>query len=166
MKSNIMGRKNIPEALMVIFFLLFLTKYCRRNITCLVFYLFTDGKEIKILAVDPNTYRFLVKKCAEDALSSEQKVKIELNNSAVKNESDADEDRKDGVKDVVLEGLEKAEVKELEEGEDGDEKGKNKAGAVNADPDKTVSPADVGKAKIKQSTPKGDRESEYIIFFF
>jgi len=140
--------------------------YSSRNIKCLVFYLFPDGKEIKILAVDPNTYRFLVKKCAEDAVSSEQKVKLELNNSAVKNEPIAEEDRKDGVKDVVLEGLEKAEVKELEEGEDGDEKGKNKAGAVNADPDRTVSPADVGKAKIKQeSTPKGDRESEYIIFF-
>jgi hypothetical protein len=127
--------------------------------------LFPDGKEIKILAVDPNTYRFLVKKCAEDAVSSEQKVKLELNNSAVKSESVAEEDRKDGVKDVVLEGLEKAAVKELEE-EDGDEKGKNKAVAVNADPDRNVSPADVGKAKIKQeSTPKGDRESEYIIFF-
>jgi hypothetical protein len=128
--------------------------------------LFPDGKEIKILAVDPNTYRFLVKKCAEDALISEQKVKIELNNSAVKNESVAEEDRKDGVKDVVFEGLEKAEVKELEEGADGDEKGGKKVEAVNADPDKTVSPTDVGKAKIKQeSTPKGDRESEYIIFF-
>ena len=139
--------------------------YRSRNITYLVFYLFPDGKEIKILAVDPNTYRFLVKKCAEDAVISEPKVKLELNNSAVKNESVAEEDRKDGVKDVVLEGLEKAEVKELEEGEDGDEKGK-KARAVNADPDRTVSPADVGKAKIKQeSTPKGDRESEYIIFF-
>lgn len=129
--------------------------------------MFPDGKEIKILAVDPNTYRFLVKKCAEDAVSSEQKVKLELNNSAVKNDSVAEEDRKDSVKDVVLEGLEKAEVKELEEGAEGEEKEKNKAGAVNADPDRTVPPADVGKAKIKQeSAPKGDRESEYIYIYF
>ena len=142
------------------YILYIVTKHGSRNITCLVFYLFPDGKEIKILAVDPNTYRFLVKKCAEDAVSSEQKVKLELNNSAVKNGSVDEEDRKDGVKDVVLEGLEKAEVKELEDGEDRDEKGKN------ADPDRTVSSADVGKTKIKQeSTPKGDRESEYIIFF-
>lgn len=118
------------------------------------------------MAVDPNTYRFLVKKCAEDAVSSEQKVKLELNNSAVKNDSVAEEDRKDSVKDVVLEGLEKAEVKELEEGVEGEERGKIKAGAVNADPDRTVPPADVGKAKMKQeSTPKGDRESKYIYIY-
>lgn len=116
-----------------------------------------DGKDMKILAVDPNTYRFLIKKCAEDEASAEQKVKLEVNNIAVKGEPFTEEDSKDKVKDVVLERLEKAEIKEVEEGEEWEEKEKNKAGA---EPDRTVSPVDVGKVKIKQeSTSKGDRES-------
>ena len=128
------------------------------------FDLFPDGKDMKILAVDPNTYRFLIKKCAEDEASAEQKVKLEVNNIAVKGEPFTEEDSKDKVKDVVLERLEKAEIKEVEEGEEWEEKEKNKAGA---EPDRTVSPVDVGKVKIKQeSTSKGDRESEYIIFAF
>jgi hypothetical protein len=129
--------------------------------------LFTDGKEIKILAVDPNTYKFLIKKCAEDGVAAEDKVKLEVN-SELQNESVTEEFSKDKVKDEVLEGLEKAEVKEEEE----DEEEKHKVGAGSTDPDSEQSPdgvvsaADVGKAKIKQaSTTKGDRESEYIVQF-
>jgi hypothetical protein len=118
---------------------------------------------MKILAVDPNTYKFLIKKCAEDEASTEQKIKLEVNDSAVKNDSVTEEDNKDKVKDVVFEGLEKVEVKEVDEGEDGEEGEKNKAAAVSAKADRTVSPADEGKGTIKQeSTSKGDRESEYL----
>jgi hypothetical protein len=115
------------------------------------------------LAVDPNTYKFLIKKCTEDGAAGEEKVKVEVN-SELQDECVTDEDSKDKVKDEGLEGLEKAEVKEVEEEEE-----EEKEGAVTAEPDSEESPdgvmsaADVGKAKIKQeSTTKGERESEYI----
>jgi predicted phage tail protein len=125
--------------------------------------LFTDGNEFKILAVDPNTYKFLIKKCAEDEVAAENKVKLEVS-SELQNESVPEEFSKDKVKDEVLEGLEKAEVKaEKEEDE------KHKVGAGSAElnseqsPDGVMSAVAVGKAKIKQeSAAKGDRGSEYI----
>ncbi|PNF38728.1 hypothetical protein B7P43_G14361 [Cryptotermes secundus] len=114
-----------------------------------------DGKEIKVLAVDPNTYKFLIKKCAEDEAAAEEKVKSEVN-SEVKSEPVAEDDSKDKVKDEVLEGLEKAEVKEVQEQEEEE----SKTGAVTTEPDGVLSAADVGKAKVKQeSITKGGRES-------
>jgi hypothetical protein len=128
--------------------------------------LFTDGKELKILAVDPNTYKFLIKKCAEGGVAAEDKVKLEVN-SELQNESVTEEFSKDKVKDEVLEGLEKAEVKE----EEGDEEEKHKVAPESIEPDLEQSPDGVmsaadGKAKIKQaSAAKGERESEYIVRF-
>lgn len=120
---------------------------------------------MKILAVDPNTYKFLIKKCAEDGVVAEDKVKLEVN-SELHDESITEELSKEKVKDEVLEGLEKAEVKD----EEGAEEEKHKVGAgpdSERSPDGVMSAADMGKAKIKQaSTTKGDRESEYIVQYF
>jgi uncharacterized membrane protein len=126
----------------------------------LVFF-FPDGKEIKILAVDPNTYRFLIKKCAEDEATAEEKVMSEVNSEA-KSEPVAEDDSKDKVKDEILEGLEKGEVKEVEEQELEEEE--SKTGVVTAEPDGALSPADVGKAKVKQEpATKGGRESKCVV---
>jgi hypothetical protein len=112
------------------------------------FFVFADGKEIKILAVDPNTYKFLIKKCAEDATAAGDKVKSEVS-SEVKTEED--------IKDEALDGLEKAEVKELQEQEE------SKSAALTAEPDGVLSEADVGKVKVKQEpAAKGGKGSKYI----
>ncbi|KAJ4445599.1 hypothetical protein ANN_12281 [Periplaneta americana] len=115
-----------------------------------------DDKGIKILAVDPNTYKFLIKKCAEDEAAAEEKVKIEAN-SELQTESLTEEDCKNKVKEEILEGLEKAEVKEEED--EGEEKVESIDTEVKRE--KSSSEAnDSGKSKIKQeSAAKGDKES-------
>ncbi|XP_069695049.1 nucleosome-remodeling factor subunit NURF301 isoform X3 [Periplaneta americana] len=115
-----------------------------------------DDKGIKILAVDPNTYKFLIKKCAEDEAAAEEKVKIEAN-SELQTESLTEEDCKNKVKEEILEGLEKAEVKEEED--EGEEKVESIDTEVKRE--KSSSEAnDTGKSKIKQeAAAKGDKES-------
>jgi uncharacterized membrane protein len=132
---------------------------CSVRFQVVVLCFFADGKDIKILAVDPNTYKFLIKKCAEDEAAAEEKVMSEVN-SEVKSESVAEEDSKDKIKDEVLEGLEKGEVKEEQEHEEEE----NKTGLVTGELDGVLSAADVGKAKVKQEpTTKGGRESKCIV---
>jgi hypothetical protein len=119
------------------------------------FFGFTDGEEIKILAVDPNTYKFLIKKCAEDAAAAGVKVTSDIK-SEVKTEPVAEEDSKHEVKDEVLDGLGKADMKDLQEEEE------TKAGALTAQPDGVQSEAGVGNAKLKQEpSTKGGKESTY-----
>jgi hypothetical protein len=110
---------------------------------------------MKILAVDPNTYKFLIKKCAEDAAAAGEKVMPEVS-SEVKTETAAEEDSKE----EVLDGLEKAEVKQLQEEED------SKTAAVTAESGGLLSEADVGNTKVKQEpTAKGGKESKHMLHF-
>jgi leucyl aminopeptidase (aminopeptidase T) len=99
--------------------------------------------------VDPNTYKFLIRKCVEDATAAGEKLMSEVS-SEVKTEEDS--------KDEVLDGLEKAEVKELEEQEE------DKAAALAAEPDGVLSDPDAVKAKVKQEpTAKGGKGSKYSV---